>query len=233
MIEWVCRMFSPNDEFIFVCNKNHLENNDYRRMLQDIVWNYHIVEIYPHDYGPLYSVIQAEPFIGNKNCPIVITYCDFTMKWNYKQFLLKAAQYEGAITVFRNFHPASFGDTYYAYIKSNEDFEMLELREKKSFTNNRVAEFASTGVYYVESFETFRDYALKILHSGQAAGSEYYCSLIYNPMVHDGKKVCLFEVDKFICWGTPQDLREYMFWSEYFLKDSKSVPKIPVYGVAK
>lgn len=38
-------------------------------------------------------------------------------------------------------------------------------------------------------------------------------------MIRDGKTVSVFEVDKFICWGTPEDLEEYYFWSDYFEKD--------------
>ena len=45
---------------------------------------------------------------------------------------------------------------------------------------------------------------------------EYYASLIYNLMVADGKSIGLFEVAKFICWGTPEDLEQYLFWSIYY-----------------
>ncbi len=220
MVERVCRMFSPTDEFVFVCNKEHLLIKDYRKILEKIVLNYHIVEIEPHEYGPVYSVLQSEKYITNKDEPIIITYCDFTMQWNYRQFLLKSSLYEGSMAVFKGFHPASFGDTYYAYIKANENLEMVELREKQSFTDNRLNEFASTGVYYLENLKTFSHYANELLNSKEKVASEYYCSLIYNYLVRDGKRVNLFEVDKFICWGTPQDLEEYLFWSEYFAKDS-------------
>jgi NDP-sugar pyrophosphorylase family protein len=225
MIEWVCQMFLPEDEFIFVCNKDHLANSNYRRILESTVLNYHIVEISPHEYGPTYSVLQAQEFIDNEDEPIIINYCDFLMQWDYRQFLLKATQYDGAIPVFRGFHPASFGSTYYAYIKANKNLEMVELREKSSFTDDRSNEYASTGSYYIENWKTFKYYADELLKTKLEGSSEYYCSLIFNSMVRDGKRVCLFEVDKFICFGTPEDLEEYMFWSEYFLKCVKNVGK--------
>lgn len=223
MIERVCQMFSPKDEFIFICNKNHLLNKNYRKLLDSIVHIYHIVAIDPHEYGPVYSSLQAEEYITDNNAPIIISYCDFTMQWNYKQFLLKAAQCEGAIPVFRGFHPASLGNTHYAYLKANEHMEMIELKEKQSFTNNRVEEFASTGVYYFESWKTFKHYANELLKRKETVASEYYCSLIYNSMVRDNNRICLFEVEKFICWGTPEDLQEYLFWSDYFAKDLNQI----------
>ena len=33
----------------------------------------------------------------------------------------------------------------------------------------------------------------------------------------------LFEVDKFICWGTPEDLEQFVFWNDFFVRD---LPKI-------
>lgn len=223
MIARACQMFSPTDEFIFVCNKEHLLKDDFREIISAVALNYYIVEIDPHEYGPVYSTLQAESCITDADEPIIVTYSDFTIQWNYRQFLLKAALYEGAIAVFRGFHPASFGNTYYAYIKADKNLEMLELREKQSFTENRTEEFASTGVYYIENWRTFKHYAEELLKNSTNISSEYYCSLIFNPMVRDGKKVCLFEVDKFICWGTPQDLEEYNFWSEYFSRDAKQI----------
>lgn len=226
MIERVCQMFSPNDEFLFVCNKDHLLNKDYRRVLENVVSLYHIVEINPHEYGPVYSTLQAKDYISDEEEPIIITYCDFTMQWDYRQFLMKSAQYEGAMPVFRGFHPASLGNTYYAYVRHTEEMEMLELREKRSFTDNRVDEYASTGVYYIDSWKTFEKYAVELLKNKDDISTELYCSLLYNPMVRDGKRICLFEVEKFICWGTPEDLEEYFFWSEYFSRDANRIQSL-------
>ena len=216
MITRVCRMFSPQDEFIFICNREHLQKEPrYRALLREAAPRTHIVEIEPHELGPVYSALAADEHMRDDE-PVIISYCDFTMSWNYERFLLKAAMYEGAIPVFRGFHPASLGDTHYCYIRVTDDLEMLELREKQSFTNNRVEEFASTGVYYVDCWRTFKQYAHETLAGDDTVGGEFYASLIYPPMTRDGKKVCVFEVEKFICWGTPKDLEEYMFWSEYF-----------------
>ena len=204
------------DKFIFVCSKKILSKSEYREILKNITPNYAIVEIDSHELGPIYSVLQAEAQIEDKNLPIIISYCDFTMEWNYKQFLLQSAHYNGAMAVFKGFQPASFGDTYYAYVQENENNEMIELREKKSFTEKRHEEFASTGIYFIESWNIFSHYANKITKEKPQDLKEYYVSLIYNPMVKDGLKISLFEVKKFICWGTPQDLEEYFFWSDYF-----------------
>ena len=228
MISHVCQMFSSSDHFIFVCQKGHLQNQEHRSILENIVRSYSIVTIEPHELGPTYSALMAESGIRNDAEPVIITYCDFTQRWNYKQFCAKASQYEGAMAVFRGFHPASFGNTFYAYVRANEEMEMLELREKQSFTENRSQEFASTGVYYMDTWNRFKQYSTELLERKDKVAAEYYSSLIYNYLVRDNLKVGLFEVRNFICWGTPEDLAEYFFWSDYFKNSANQILARPI-----
>jgi NDP-sugar pyrophosphorylase family protein len=223
MIKRVCEMFKPTDDFIFVCKKDDAENKEYSDILNNITQNYEIAAIEQHEYGPVYSALQAGKYINNADEPVILAYGDFIQRWNYNQFLSKAAMYDGAVAVFKGFHPASFGNTYYAYTRADEKLEMIELREKRSFTDNRMNEYASTGVYYLDSWKAFLKYANEILKNKPDGVNEYYCSLLFNPMVRDGLKVCLFEVEKFICWGTPEDLEEYLFWSGYFEENANQI----------
>lgn len=128
MIEQVCRMFSSSDHFIFVVHKDHYANPSYRAILERATPYKDIVPIDSHENGPLFTALSADPFMQPEE-PVLLSYCDFVVRWDYRRFLLKAAMSEGAIPVFKGFHPASFGTTFYAYIRANEKDEMLELRE--------------------------------------------------------------------------------------------------------
>ena len=46
---------------------------------------------------------------------------------------------------------------------------------------------------------------------------EYFISLPYNFMVRDGLDVSVYaDVPHFCQWGTPEDMEEYLSWSEIF-----------------
>ncbi len=219
MIHWVCDMFSPADDFVFIIPKAHGANPGYREVLETVVPRYTIVETEPNTLGPVYTALAADAVVSDEE-PVIFSYCDFYQHWNYQHFLWRLESYDGGIAAFRGFHPASFGNTYYAYLRCNERGELLELREKQSFTDKRHAELASTGVYYVRSWALFRHFADKLLRENVSVGGEYYLSLIFNPMVAANLKVITHEVDRFICWGTPADLEQYLFWSHFFEKDA-------------
>lgn len=221
MIHWVTKMFHPNDEFIFVAQKEHMKNEGFKRILKTAATRATIVEIDAHDLGPLYSCLGAQGCFSDDE-PLIISYCDFYQQWNYGHFLMKAGSCDGGgIAVFKGFHPASFGSTYFAYINTNDHGEMMELKEKRSFTSERRKEFASSGVYYVKSWRVFKKYAEMVVRDKISIGNEYYVSLIYNPMVVEGLKVATYEIAKFICWGTPEDLDQFLFWQDFFNNDLK------------
>lgn len=222
MIHWVVKMFSPTDEFIFVALEEHMKNKDYRAVLENAAPRVQVISIGAHSKGPLFSCLEADRLLDDQE-PLIVSYCDLYQHWNYNHFLIKMSPYDGGMAVFRGFHPASFGTTYYAYLKVNVDGQMLQLLEKQSFTKERHNEFASSGVYYIRSWGLFKKYANQVIDQNISTGGEYYVSLIYNPMVADSLKIMTYEVDKFICWGTPEDLKQFLFWGDFFHKDMKSL----------
>ena len=216
MIAHVVDMFSPSDKFHFIMNTEQAaENQEWVHMLKHIVPNSKIIVIEPHEKGPVFSALQAENIPDDEE--VIISYCDFIVDWDYKRFLREARNHSASIPVFRGFHPASFGDTYYAYIRA-DGRRMLELLEKQSFTTNRIDEYASAGIYYFGSQKIFMQYAEALLQTHDFKKQEAYVSLLYNPMVADGLDVVIHEVCRFVCWGTPQDLEHYLFWRQYFVE---------------
>lgn len=216
MISHVVDMFDPNDNFYFALNKMQVQEfPDAIKILEGLVVNSKVIVIEPHELGPVYTVLQVKKFVKSEE-PVIISYCDFIVEWNYKLFLKEVYGYDAAIAAFRGFHPASYGNTYYAYIRTN-NHEMIELREKKSFTCDRTKEYASAGIYYFSTWNLFEHHAVNFFEGDyQKTLLEAYVSLLYNSIVQQGGSVRVTKVDKFICWGTPEDLEQYLFWQDYF-----------------
>ncbi len=214
MIAHVVEMFDTRqDTFHIVANSAQVkENPDLPKILRALAADVNVVIIDEHEKGPTYSALQVRDVSDDEE--VIVTYCDFIVDWDYARFLREVKGSGGAVPVFRGFHPASLGDTYYAYLRTDGK-EMLELREKKSFTDNRAEEPASAGIYYFGNFGLLKKYGEEILSSAKS-DSEAYTSLLFNPLVRDGHRVLIHDVRRFICWGTPEDLEQYMFWASVF-----------------
>ena len=217
MIEHVIDMFDPSeDTFHVVLNKLQAQSYpDLVTWLSKLASRMFPIVIDPHDKGPVYSALLV-PNIP-PDAEVIISYCDFYVDWDYSRFLRQVHGVDGGIVSFRGFHPASFGKTFYAYMRA-EGEEMLELKEKESFTEDRTSEHASAGIYFFGSWDIFKKYSSKLLEQEDKVLPEAYVSLLYNFMVEDGLRVVLHEAKHFICLGTPEDYEQYIFWWNYFQK---------------
>ena len=79
IISHVIDMFPGEENFIFICNEDHLWNPDYR--MREILDKYcptgRVIGIPSHKLGPVHAVLQAEHLLC-PNSPTVVNYCDFT-----------------------------------------------------------------------------------------------------------------------------------------------------------
>ena len=216
IIEHVVKMFPTEEDFVFICNSKHLEETDMRAVLQKIAPKGQIVEIPPHKKGPVYAVQYVENLIDDDE-EVIVNYCDFVCYWNYADFLkhTHSRDADGAVPAYKGFHPHMLGTTNYAFMRDNEQW-MLEIKEKEPFTDNRMEEYASIGTYYFKKGVYVKKYFKALMEQDINLNGEYYVSLIYNFLVNDELKVSIYDVQHMLQWGTPQDVKEYNGFSNYF-----------------
>ena len=251
IIAYVIELFSRDDEFIFVCNQDHLDNPSYDML--GVIRKYcpdgRVVGIGPHKLGPIHAVMQVQELI-DLNQPVVINYCDFTCYWDWEHFqnFVRESKCEGAIPAYRGFHPHTLGVTNYAYVREDSGWAK-DIQEKMPYTDNRMEEYASSGTYYFFTGKLMLEAFDFVIDNDLNVGGEYYVSMAYKSLFKKNKSVAIYPLQHFMQWGTPEDLAEYLNWSKIFRKISlvndanstnqigKSVPHgsvvLPMAGMGK
>lgn len=218
IIAHVAEMFPGEHDFTFICNENHLANREFAMgsILREIEPGCRIVKIPEHKRGPIHAVQQALPFL-DLDRPVVVNYADFTCWWNWAEFkeLANVTAAEGIVPAYRGFHPHSLGTTNYAYLKTVGN-RVIDIREKQSFTKNRMNEYASSGTYYFRTAGMMAEAFSQTVERGLEIGGEYYVSLAYLHLLRENLLVEAFPLEHFVQWGTPEDLDEYKMWSRAF-----------------
>jgi len=218
IIQHVVEMFPGDNDFIFICNRDHLNEQSYRmrQILEEVAPSAIIVSIDPHKLGPVHAVMEAISFIDLEK-PTVVNYADFTCDWNFKDFAnsVMLSGCDGSIPCYRGFHPHTLWSNYYAYVRENK-MCAYNIQEKQPFTENPREEFASSGTYYFKSGELMQSYFKRCVEEKLTVAGEYYVSMVYKPMMEDGLNIQVFELSHFMQWGVPADLEEYCYWSNTF-----------------
>ena len=217
MIEHVVKLFPDKSNFVFVCRDEHLKTTNLKSILKKISPNGKILPVKFEKKGPVHGTFQVLDTLDD-NDEVLINYCDFSVDWNYKEFLKMIGKKDvaGVITAYRGFHPHMLGKDNYAFMR-NRGKRMIEIREKRPFTKNRMREYASCGTYYFKRGSYVKKYFKELIKRDLNTNGEYYVSEVYNLLVRDGLKVLIYEVENMLQWGTPKDLKEYQAWSNYFL----------------
>lgn len=218
MIEWiVTRMYPGETDILFVCRQEHLDQIPaMRELLLSLAPTAKIAAISNWiKKGPVYDVMRVADAIDD-DAPSIINYCDFYMTWDWAQFQkdVAARGCDGCIPCYTGFHPHLLPETnLYASCKVDSNNNLVEIREKYSFEQDKTKGRHSPGVYYFKDGRTLKKYCQKMIDVGVTLKGEFYASLPYNFMVEDGLKVWVpTNVEYFCQWGTPEDLREFVYW---------------------
>lgn len=219
IIEHVVNLFPGETDFIFVTRQEHMETTNVEEVLKRIAPQGQIVAIPGSKKGPVWAAKAAFDLLDD-NEPVIVNYCDFFMDWDYADFKRKVTsnQADGAIPCYLGFHPHLLHEkNFYASCLVDENNWMQEIREKHSYTPNKMDSPQSVGTYYFRSGAIVKKFFQMQIDEDVNLNGEYYVSLVYNLLQREGLKTWIYDrVAHFCQWGTPEDLEEYLYWSHVF-----------------
>ncbi len=226
MVDWVVNGIMPDEkDVLLICRGEHLKTiSGMAQTLKAAVPQARVFSV--EDWskkGPIYNIMHAQHLIDD-NRPVVVSYCDYFQLWDWQQFKkdVIARGCDGALPCYTGFHPHLMPpQNLYASCRVDADQNLLEIREKFSFEADKAKALHSPGIFYFKTGALLKKYAQKQIDDDVSLNGEYYASLTYNAMVADGLKIWVPPNVKYFCqWGTPEDLQDFLFWTQT-IKDMK------------
>lgn len=221
IIDHVRSMYPSDVKVIFICSKdNDSEEFIQSEELKEIDNNSEIIYIDDHSKGPGWAIYQAKDYI-DLTLPTFVNYCDFFNIWDFfeiEKFL--ESEPDGLIFTYKNEHPHTYWNSSYAHVRSIND-RVVNIQEKKPFTDDHNNEYKSTGTYYFKTGSMLLKAIEDQIKQDFSLNNEYYISLTYLPLISSGKDIRLFNINYFFQWGTPEDLEDFNWWlNNYKKKDN-------------
>lgn len=214
IIAYILDMYKKEDEFVFICNEEHLMQTNMREILMNLAPHSKIISIPKHKLGPVHTAMAALSEIDDEE-EVIISYCDNPFLWEYEKFkdYVKAKNLDGCILTHTGFHPHTLSSTKMAFIKMKDEL-VEEVQEKKSYTKNPMNENASTGVYYFRRGDIVKKYFSEQIELGKSHNGEYYVTLTYNLLIRDGLKVGCYDTQFVTVFGTPEEVENFEAWAK-------------------
>jgi len=209
IINEVMNMFPGIEDPLFIIAEDHKQKNELSTYLKDHWPNSIISEIPQHKLGPGYAIFKSKDFI-DKNRPVIVSYCDFGGNWEFEKYCTELKGVDGLILTYTGFNPHMLRNTKYAYVKKNAQGIVIDIQEKNSFSEFPFAEEASAGLYGFASGQLLIDSLDEQINMNYSHFGEYYISLTYIPLINKGLIIKTFLMEKFMQFGTPEDLNDWI-----------------------
>jgi len=218
IIEYILDMFSPTDEYVFVCNDKHLETTNMRDVLINLAPTAKIVSMPPHKLGPVYSVKQVYDHIEDDE-EVIVSYCDNPYLWDSKYFMqyIRNNELDGCVISHSGFHPHSLNHTKMAFMKTKAGL-VEEIKEKECYTDDPMSEHASTGTYYFKRGRDVKKYFDIAIEEDVSYNGEYYVTLVYNLLIRDGLRIGYYDTPFATVMGTPEEVENFESWVSILTK---------------
>ena len=207
------------NKYIFVVLREQTEGYGLDKLLKESIENCEVVVIPQMTDGMARTCLMAEHLL-DKETPLLITSCDYSFVYDGEKFrrVIKEEDPDAMIWTFREYPDARLAPTAYGYLDV-ENGIVKRISEKVPISDQPHKDHIVQGVFWFKNAELFLWAAKEMIRKGITINGEYYVATSINELIEAGKKVIPFEVNKYICWGTPLDLQIFEFWQDYFDKN--------------
>ena len=117
---------------------------------------------------------------------------------------------------YRNNFTSHHNPDMYSWLDVDDDGNVRKVNVKKYVGENPVNDYAIVGTMFFRSKDVYLNSLNRLYESKVTTNGEYYIDNLLNDAIDLGYKVKNFEVDHYICWGTPNDLKTYQYWQRFF-----------------
>jgi len=209
-----------SDRNILVCRKEHIRKYHLDKVLKNFIPNLIIVEIDKITEGQAITCLLAKDHIP-ENSILTIGASDNDMTYNINEYnkFISESDCDGLVWTFRN-NQSVLQDPYmYGWVK-NENKIVKEIICKTPISKTPMNDHALVGAFTFKKAKFFFDSVKSMVEDDCRINNEFYIDTAINYSIKAKKSIRIFEVDEYICWGTPQDYVNYQYWSSYFKKQT-------------
>jgi NDP-sugar pyrophosphorylase family protein len=223
MIVQAVNCLPDTSEKIFICLEDHLNYYDLHTTLMNMYENSKIHTINEITQG---QACTCEIGIHKSNIdmdrPILISACDNGVYYDVDKYqkMLDDKQIDVIVWTFRN-NPASRNNpNMYAWLETDEN-DYIKTVSCKNFDTTKhdiKKSHVIIGTMFFRKTHYFTDGLHENYKENIRTNGEFYVDDVINRNIEQGLKVKAFEVENYICWGTPDDYETYKYWQTFFDK---------------
>jgi len=156
--------------------------------------------------GQACTVRLAAPHL-DPDAPVIVGACDNTHLYDPVELARSMAENDAVIWTYRGEPRVQLKPTAYGWVRTDpaEPRRALSVSCKVPLSATPVADHAVSGFFAFRSARLMNGAIDAMVAAGTRVNGEYYMDTVPNVLLAEGRRVGVFEVEKYLGWGTPAD----------------------------
>ncbi len=158
------------------------------------------------------------------NSPLLIGACDNGALWNHEKYktLINDGSIDAIIWTFKDHPSAIKNPQMYGWVNTDGNIA-TGVSVKVAVSDDPSKDHAIVGTFYFKSVALFKEAYQELKDKNIRINNEFYVDSLMDVLIKQGKKVVVFPVDSYVCWGTPNDYETFNYWQSFFQKNKDHI----------
>lgn len=173
--------------------------------------------------GQASTCLLAKDMINNDEA-LLIAGCDNAMDIDLEEFYKLTQDNDVLVFTYRNNEAVLQNPDAYGWMITEPDGRITGISIKKAISSNPVNDHAVVATFWFAKGTIFIRAAEKMIQENDRINGEFYVDQIIKHILELGYRAHIFEIDRYIGWGTPHDYEAYTdtvrYWKGFAKEDN-------------
>lgn len=215
MVVNAAKALPVSEKYVFVVRDFQIKEYAIDQHLKSFFPNSEIVVLDHLTEGQAVTCLMAKDLI-NISEPLVIGASDNGMIYDREKFEYISKEADAIVFTFRNNPAVLEKPQAYGWVKVDENLDVKQVSVKVPISESPMHDHAVVGTFWFKSGKIFVEAAEHMIAANTRVNNEFYVDECVNDLLSLGYKVKVFEIDHYVCWGTPNDYKTFNYWNEFF-----------------
>lgn len=165
--------------------------------------------------GQACTCLLAKEYIDNEE-ELLIAGCDNGMEYDCEFYRTAKKDADMLVFTYRNNESVLGNPNAYGWMILGEGNNIVDVSIKKAISNNPMDDHAVVATFWFKKGSIFVEAARKMLEEDDRINGEFYVDQVTKHVIRLGYKANVFEIERYIGWGTPKDYETYQKTFEYW-----------------
>jgi len=216
MVVRAVRDLPAADRVVFVVRAEHVRGFQIDEQLRRHFPDCRIVTVEGVTEGQACTVRLAADAL-EPDRPVIVAACDNTHVYDRAKLARRMADpgVECLIWTYRGDTRVLAAPEQHGWVRVDGD-RVIEVSCKKAISDAPLEDHVVSGFFSFRTARGMIDAIDRMVAADVRVRGEFYLDTVPNLLVAEGRDVRVFEVEKYIGWGTPRDLADFEKWERYF-----------------